>query len=374
MHSSLPLLIDTTSLLRADLGGFGFTGEVLDEHSLQVIQSLVVFDRILLDGPSIERNSRSLEYVHWLAREADDIEIIDISSADERSLYKGATALARRTCFSGKSGNLIMPGRMPLALVKEMRRPDGREFRQSTYWEDFWRELESDEYLKELLSVFCERLGGYAPLSTGAFVALARSFYYLCLQESLGSSLLLDPSKALDSPGFYYSDFDDYSDFNNTLYCGNILDLFDEKVRDSFLARKRKWLGEVPRSLSLPLLANYIDRESKSRGWNVWRVIHWMRQSREVKIFRDGLAELQAAVDSNDASRLDAIFTELDAAAESWSSKLGVSRSKGGRGEISVSVSLPLVSVGKSIPLPHLPRRSTSDKLLIFVNQLLSVA
>jgi len=335
---------------------------MLDMHSRKVIQSLVVFDQVLLDGPSVARNSESLL---WLADIEEGIEILDITSDDQKALYMSAAVLARQIRPSDSIEN-FMRMHMPIELGNEIQHGryhgHGPAFYPSTYWRHLQGQLESED-LRELQRAFNDILGTNVPFSGAAFVALARSFYYLCLQESLGSSLLLDPLKALDTPGVYAHK-----------YVGRILDLFDSEVREAFLARKSKWLGEAPRSLRLPLLANYIDYEAERRGWSTGRVILWMRQSREVALFRKGLAELQAAIDNNDAASLDEIFAELDAAAEEWSKRLGVTRRKGSNDEISVSVSLPFVGVAKSLPLPHFTRRSASDKLLVFVSQLLSVA
>src|SRR5205085_10519959 len=103
----------------------------------------------------------------------------------------------------------------------------------------------------------------------------------------------------------------------------------------------------------------------------IGNVISEMRASREVELFRIGLGELQEAVDSNDVKALDTIFHGLDSTSEAWSRRLGVENR--GRG-ISVTVSVPFLSVSRELPLPRLARRSTSDKLLLFIDHLLSAA
>ena len=251
---------------------------------------------------------------------------------------------------------------MPPVLGNEIQ-GSGRErlaaFGPSTYWRHLEGVMESDD-LKKLKGVLDTVLGSNVPYSGAAFVAIARSLYYLCLQGTVGSSLLLDPLKGLET----------YAPGNFQAQTRRILDLFDNEVRAAFEERKCRWLGQMPRSLHLPLMANYINSEASRRGWSMGRVILSMRQSREVELFRQGLNELQDAVDSNDAEELDAIFADLNDAAAKWSKQLGVSRKSGS--EVSVSVSLPFVGVAKSLPLPHLRRRSASDKLLVFVRQMLS--
>ena len=350
MYSSPPLLIDTTSLLRARLDGYPYTP---GEHSRRVVESLIVFERILLDGPSIERN---MEFLPWLSDIEDGIEILDITSDNQSALYKSAAVLPRQIRPSRDIRN-FMHMHMPPELGLEIQ-----YFPPSTTWEYLQWRMESED-LKQLQIVLTRVLGENVPYSGAAFVAIARSLYYLCLQESLGSSLLLDPLKGLEAPV--------PSRMRNA---GHILDLFDSEVREAFIERKSRWLGEAHRSLRLPLLANYIHRKAERHGWSIGRVILSMRQSREVDLFRKGLTELQAAIDSNDAFTLDAIFAELDAAAEAWAKRLGVTRGQGSEDEISVSVSLPFVGVSKALPLPRFRRRSTSDNLLVFVSQLLSAA
>jgi len=253
---------------------------------------------------------------------------------------------------------------MPPELGNEIQRVPGdghAAFYPSTSWRDLKHEMESED-LKRLQDTFNSVLGTNVPYSGAAFVALARSLYYLCLQGSVGSSLLLDPLKGLDTivPSNFPSQY------------RRILDLFDSQVREAFIERKNRWLGEAPRSLKLPLLSNFINYEAERRGWSMGRVILSMRESREVERFRRGINELQTAVDNNDAMKLDAIFADLDAAAAAWSKQLGVSHKHGS--DISVSVSLPFVGIAKSLPLPRMRRHSASDNLLVFVSQLLSVS
>lgn len=364
-----PLLIDTTSLLRVCLDRFEpwiISSErvgVRDNHHRSVIESLIIFERILLDGPSIERNSDRLQ---WLADVDDDIEILNIASADESALYRSVEVFAQQVHPTGDTFGFMhmhMPAELGLEIQRSASYQD-RAFRPSTRWQDLQDVMESEDLwrLQKTLEQAFISNGSTVPFSGAAFVAIVRSLYYLCLQESTRSSLLLDPYKGLETL--------EGNDIRGHARC--ILDLFDHEVAEAFRERKRRWLGGLSRSLRLPLLEEYIWNEAKRRGWSIGRVILWMRQSPEVRLFRSGLNQLQDALDSNDVTQLDAIFADLDAAAATWSKQLGISYRK--RGNVSVSVSLPFVSATKSLPLPHMSRRSTSDKLLVFVSKLLSAS
>ena len=350
MPGTPPLLIDTTSLLRANPDGFQYADDY-SGHSSLVAQSLILFERILLDGPSIDRNSDRLQ---WLADVDDSVEILHITQAEQTALYRSAEVLARQMHSTPEDFD-FMRIQMPYELNLEI---EERAFSPSTNWHVLQRDISSED-LRQLHQVLSEVFGPNVPYSGTAFVALARTLYYLCLQESVHSSLLLDPLKALDIPAP-----------SNFAYAKRILDMFDNEVGEAFRERKRKWLGTTPRTLRPPLLMRYIQDEAERRGWSIGRVILWMRESREVQLFRKGLSDLQDAIDSNDSTVLDAIFADLDAAAAAWSKQLGAGYNK--HSDITVSVTLPFVGIAKTLPLPRLPKRSTSNKLLIFVGQLLA--
>ena len=323
-----------------------------DRHSLTILESLILFDHVLLDGPSVERNAASLL---WLSDVDDGIEVLNISAGEEAALYRSACVLAHQMQPLPEYVR-FMSGHMPRELGREIKESG---FRPSTSWGDLKRGMESAE-LRSLQEVFEQVFGSAVPFSGAAFVALARALYYFCLQESVHSSLLLDPLKRLEA-----------SPLEKPSRAGPILDLFDQEVGAAFRERKRRWLGDEPRQLRLPLLANFVSNEARRRGWSIGRVISWMRESREVELFRDGLNELQDALDDNDAAALDEVFSGLDAAAQAWSKRLGVGYR---HSDVSVSVSLPFVGIAKNLPLPHMARRSTSDKLLVFIRQLLADA
>src|SRR5271169_3305263 len=71
MTDSPPLLIDTSSLLRARLDRFDRL-VADDAHVVTLIEALILFDSILLDGPSVERNSNDLQ---WLSEIDSGIEV-----------------------------------------------------------------------------------------------------------------------------------------------------------------------------------------------------------------------------------------------------------------------------------------------------------
>jgi len=322
-------------------------------HHLYVLQSLILFEKILLDGPSIKRNSERLQ---WLADIDEGVEILHVTEAEQTALYQSAEVLARQMHSTSDQVNFHR-GHMPEELGFEIQ---SERFFPSTNWDDLRDDMTSED-LRRLQQVFDEVFAPNVPYMGAAFVALARTLYYLCLQESLQSSLMLDPLKALEIPSP-----------TSRESATRIIDMFDNEVGDAFRERKRRWLGTEPRELHPPLLARYIQTEAVRRGWSIGRVIVWMRNSREVELFRKGLSDLQNALDRNDSRVLDAIFADLDAAAAAWSKQLGVSYK--GHSDITVSASLPFVGIAKTLPLPRLFKRNASSKLLIFVDQLLTAA
>jgi len=345
-----PLLIDTSSLLRARLNQFveDRSGEP-EGHELAVIDALVLYDKVLLDGPSVERNMHSLD---WLLDIDDGIEIVELDSAEVSALYRSADEVVAHVQPNPRNVD-FMRVHMPHGLGAEV----GQRFAPSTYWEDLERDLDSAD-LRRLQEIFADAFGEHVPFAGAPFIVLARLCYYLALQQSTASSLLLDPLKAFETPQFSHGDT-----------ARSILDLFDSEVRTAFEERQAKWLGGQRRDLKLPLLSRFIVETAREKGWSSGRAITEMRQSREVQLFRSGLAEMQQAVDTNDVKALDAIFEELDAAASAWTRRIGAPPSQR---QLAITVTTPLISVGKELSVPRLRRRSTGEKLLVLVDRLLS--
>jgi hypothetical protein len=180
------LLIDTTSLLRADLDSFE-TVERLDDSRIDVIDAFVLHDHVFLDGPSVDRNQSRLS---WLIDVDQDIEILPLRRDEVAALYDRASSVARRI-QSSPANALFLYRHIPRELGWEI----GAGFAPSTDWGDLRREARD---LRTIREAFEEGFGEDVPQSATAFVALARLFYYLALQESLRCSLLLDPLKGSD--------------------------------------------------------------------------------------------------------------------------------------------------------------------------------
>jgi hypothetical protein len=123
----------------------------------------------------------------------------------------------------------------------------------------------------------------------------------------------------------------------------NILGMFDSTVRKAFYERKKRWLGRSDMSINIPMLTSYVL--NKCRSWEgLSSVIRDVRESKDARLFREGLNELLDAVRSHDNLQADSIFSELSAAADQWSRHLQV------RPESSIGMSVP-------IPSPSLPRQ-----------------
>jgi hypothetical protein len=118
----------------------------------------------------------------------------------------------------------------------------------------------------------------------------------------------------------------------------------------------------------VPLLGRYVLHTAQREGWSVGRAITEVRQTREAALFRQGLGELQEAVDSGNIRNIDAAFHGLNAALAAWTLKFGV---KVASRRINVTVSLPMFGASSEIALPRLRRRNTSEKMLVFIEHML---
>ena len=340
-----PLLVDTTSLLRISVDrGWG----ELDDHGSLVLESLTLFDEVLLDGPSIERNFGALQ---WIRDIESGVEVIDIAKSEVSAIYSRAILATERISPSPANTD-FMRIHMPLHLGLEL----GYRFFPSTYWEHLRRIVNAPD-LVALQEALEAAFGEYVPFSGAAFVAIARLLYYLELQPILGADLLLDPTKSYEHGQPSYA-----------LVARSILDVFDQEVRHEFEARKAKWFGRIEPSLSLPLLSNYLVSEAEARGWTLGQMITHVRESREVELFRRGLTDVVAVLRAGDAKALDDVMSALQAAAEVWRHRLGappVVR------KMEVTLAPPLIEVATSVPVPRLRRRTSAERLLVLIDKLL---
>ncbi|MFI5587375.1 hypothetical protein ACIA5G_20165 [Amycolatopsis sp. NPDC051758] len=177
-------------MLRANLDRFGREHAYADDSV--VFLSLVLFRDVHLDGPSVERN---LDRLSWTLDIDDGVRIVELDDAETRALYRRGIDLAKHVEPGEAGWNRHRP-HAQRDLVAEIT---DRHWAQSTYWRDLARIIPDE--LREMKAALDTAFGGRKPFTVNTFIALSRLFYYLALQEQLGSALLLRGGSAATSPG-----------------------------------------------------------------------------------------------------------------------------------------------------------------------------
>jgi len=362
MHELDSVLIDTSTLLNLRLDSFKFPSE-WRRTDTGAVEALVLFDHVLLDAPSVgdpaesplalRRDSRP-----WMARRrlheflsmedlGDSVRYVNRDPAEVKEVYRRALTLVEGIDWSPDTADLL-----GFHVDQDHAIEVGVEVFPSSDWSEVARQLGDDDLLRQIVSVFDDKMDRMLPLRAGGLLMLIRLFYYLATQERLGGpSLLLHASKSISQPG-------DYG------YARTILDIFDERVRGAYLDRKQRWLGGHEAALPVPALARYVCREAQRRGWSLGRTIAWLRTRPEVNAFRKGMKELAARVGANDDAKIDAVLSELESAAVEWSKQLGA---KIHQKKFSLQVALPFVQPTFDLPLP-LPAHTPAQRLLVLID------
>jgi hypothetical protein len=191
------------------------------------VEALVLFDGVILDGPSVQRNE---DMLGWLADMDHGTRIESLRSDEVGALYLRAATLFRQLDWEKVR---LKQGGARLA-VREFTLP--MELRSVTSWSEVEAHL-SAEQSREVADAFGRpvrrALRQQTPPDTAMTIDLIRHFYYLALQERTGGALLLHPEKAFrgDAPHYGYAD--------------QILAGFDKKVRTAYADRRRAWLGDT---------------------------------------------------------------------------------------------------------------------------------
>jgi hypothetical protein len=311
------------------------------------VEALVLFDDVYLDGRTVDFELPSFR---WLDELDQGFKLVNRTFEEVQDTYHAGMVLARRVVASQENAGLLSDGFGNDAL-REAGIPARYALGNTTLWRDV-RGYVAHEMSPEVADFINGILDEMHVRQPGGAIVLARLCYYLALQQRLGSLLLLHPSKAYGSERLEYG------------YSRTILDMFDSKVRGAYLQRRHDWLGDSPREIPMPLLSRFVLDESSRRGWSLGRSISWLRTRSEVRLFRDGMRELLALVESGDHSGVDAVIVELDQAAQLWSQKLGA---KPGRRKLSLQVAIPLLSPSFDVPLPRLGR-TPAQKLLVLID------
>lgn len=343
------VLVDTSTLialnrwpesLRPRLADFDWTG---------VIEALVLFDRVILDGPSVQRNQ---DMLGWLPDMDDGTRIESLRKDEVGALYLRAATLFQQLDWKKIR---LQPGGSQLA-AQEFTLP--MELHSVTLWSEVEAHL-SEEQSWEVADAFGRpmRKALQTRFDSGPTIGLIRHFYYLALQERTGGALLLHPEKTFSGQAPRYG------------YAEQILGAFDRKVRKAYEDRRRAWLGDTPRHLPLPPLTRFVLQEAHQRSWNLGRTISWMREQPEVRSFRRGMRMLDDLVAAGDDQGVDAVLHELEAAAGTWAEKLGT---RGGPAKrLSLQVALPFVQPAVDVSVP-MPARSSAQRMLVLIARILA--
>jgi hypothetical protein len=350
------VLVDTSTLLNLHVPMFA---RRWDDLGCGAVEALVLFDKIVLDGPSIEVN---LAELGWLNDLWDGISIRHLSRAETSRLYLRAATLFNSLNWSSPTlANYLRRWELFGQSGGELSHEE-HFHRSLVNWDDVLQYL-SDSQSEEVAGAFIlpphigrPHIGGNHA-GKGA-LQLARHFYYVALQEQVGGALLLHPAKSLfvenKAPRYGYSN--------------RIIDVFDKKVQREYSARRKRWLGDDVQELPLPLLTRFVLVESRRRSWSVGRTIAWLREQPEVQLFRQGMRDLMDHVAAGDKVAISAVLHELEKSSDRFAGNLGTPTRNHSR--FSLQVSLPLLQPAFEVPIP-LPARSPGQKMLVLIKWIL---
>lgn len=340
----LEVIVDTSSLIAFEMATYdGGTPAEISYREMggvsNTIDALILYARATVDGLSCERN---IERYPGLERLISNFEVVTLTAPEEQRAYGSIEVL--RDHIHGSAGSELFRGHTEQWMTAEC---NGGYPYPSARWDDV------EQGLPPELRHWAQLLRGTAVWGA-ACVSLLRTFYYQSLQQMIGGDLLLDPWKA----AFYDGARPD------------ILSIFDETVRKEFKQRKEKWLGIKPVEFSCPMLTSYVLNKSRQLS-DVLDIALDLRESREAVSFRQGMRELREAIEKSDNVLLDEIMAALEDAAKNWSSRLGTPIVPDKR----IKLSVPFINLGIDLDIPDRRlRRTTADKLLVFIHKILRYA
>jgi hypothetical protein len=377
MAKPAPLIVDTSTLLNLDLRSISWSSSRYEKPLMpSAIEALVLFENVLLDGPTVELHAQDLG---WLRDIDHGIEILRIERPKLESLYLRAASLFRelewdRLHWDSYSWDEERGGDFAIEASWLEQRISEQELRyefprRMSFQE--WRTVA--EYLSTSVSAdvaesFTQGLGRSAHSQINKIVGLVRLFYYLALQEAYGGSLLVHPARAFAGLG---SQFSQPSAPMPISTLGNqILGRFGESVQKSYLDRRRRWLGAIDADISFqtPSLAQFVAGRGKEKGWSIGRTISWLREQPEVSQFRAGLTALAGYLEESQHEAVNEVLAELEDACARWCHSLKQPARPARR--FSLQVALPFVQPAFDVGVP-LPARTPAQRLLVFVGWVL---
>jgi hypothetical protein len=349
------VLVDTSTLLNLHAPVFvNREDQMWDDLGYGAVEALVLFDKIVLDGPSIEVN---LAKLGWLNDLWDGITIRHMSRADTSRLYLRAATLFNSLNWSSPTlMNYLTRWQLFGQAAGELSHEE--HFDGSLIdWDDVLQYLSDSQSEEAARGFILPPHIGSKHAGKGA-LQLARHFYYVALQEQVGGALLLHPTKSLfvanTAPRYGYSN--------------RIIDVFDKKVQREYSIRRKIWLGDDVQEMSLPLLTRFVFAESRRRSWSIGRTIAWLREQPEVQLFRQGMRGLMDYVAAGDKAAISAVLHELEKTSDRLAENLGAPTRNHSR--FSLQVSLPLLQPAFEVPIP-LPARSPGQKMFVLIKWIL---
>ncbi len=351
------VLLDTSSLISLALTQqkSGRSRPQIDDFKVstgvdEAIEALVLYDDILVDGPSVARNNATYPEMEPFVSVCRQIATGD---GEEEAIYRGATA-----AFIDRIVQVANPldDLFDCPLEQWMGAETGVPiYYPSTNWLDVEARLGGEA--ARMAAMIRVKSGIDAPSSAVVCTQLLRTLYYSRLQQDYQADLILHPLK-----GAYYEPSDGVRTGNT------ILNLFDETVKRAFYERKAKWLGRPEVSFKVPLLTSYVV--NTSRSWtDLPATIIELRNSSQARRFREGLSVFIAAADGHDNQKMDTIISQLSTAAEDWSKDINV---KGLTKAVRVTVPLINMSSELNVPDKKIGAATPSEKMLVFIHTLLS--
>lgn len=347
------VIIDTSSLIEFVQGEERHISpkdfdNLLDirEGIINTIESLVIYEKNYIDGPSIDRNIPKFELLKYLSTFFTKI---PLSEEEEKSIYISTKPMIDKI-INNPNFSLKFNDYNQSWMKNEMGLHYG--FPSAQFFDI---EFLLPSHLKKLALKLKDTFKLNQTYSEAACISIIRAFYYMSLQRKYSCNLVLHPMK-----GSFQSQ-------NSNQYSLNIIDLFEDTVRKEFYNRKNKWLSKASIDLKIPMISSYVLKKSNNWKEVIDNTIE-LRDSKEARYFRQGMNELIQTIRENDNFSLDKILSNLEKAQKKWSQNLGESLSP----KRKISFSIPIVNIGTEFEIQDIDfTKSTDEKILLFIHEVL---
>lgn len=331
-----------------DIENYNFEFQAIET----AIESLIVYDDILIDGASFKVNLRHDENISKIVKS-----FCNVVEHDEDKIYSEIERKYKMQLLSDISD--ITPLFRPFKKKKHhyIFQATSRSHISNPLLRLFVKKLELgnryDKYDRRTL-------GNRYDIKTCR--QIVRYLYYKELQEKEQSDLVLHPNKQ-----FMFTPINFSKDQKSFGF--KILRNFGESIANGLYIKENEWLGIVDSSIRLPLLFEYIIKKQCNTS-NLLDVIQEVRVSKKARKYREGLSLFIDAYKSRDIKVIHETLTSLDNASKEWNKDLGYNPTRKYR---KISISIPMVggvSADFVIPFPNFRKETISDKLLMFTHEL----